>query len=57
VDNYIKLYPLKSAKHFRFLLLPKYLELRSLKAHLAPENTILGKAWKEFLDKWEHYSS
>jgi hypothetical protein len=57
VNNYIKLYPLKSAKHFRFLLLPKYFELRSLKAHLAPENTILGKAWKEFLNNWEHYSS
>jgi hypothetical protein len=53
VDDYIKLYPLKSAKHFRFLLLPKYHELRALKAHLAPENTILGKVWKEFIYKWE----
>ena len=56
-ENYIKLYPLKSAKRFRFLLLPKYYELRSLKAHLAPENSLSGKAWKEFLKKWESYSN
>jgi len=55
IENYIKLYPLKSGKQFRFKLLPKYYELRQLKAHLATENSILGKSWKEFLKKWENY--
>jgi hypothetical protein len=55
IENYIKLFPLKSGKQFRFNLLPKYYELRQLKAHLATPNTLLGKSWKEFLNKWENY--
>lgn len=55
--NYLKVYPLKSGKQFRINLLDKYYELRLLKAHLAPENSLLGKSWKEFMDKWESYSN
>jgi hypothetical protein len=54
-ENYLKLYPLKSGKQFRINLLDKYYELRLLKAHLAPDNSLLGKSWKQFLDKWESY--
>jgi len=56
-ENYLKVYPLKSGKQFRINLLNKYYELRGLKAHLAPETSLLGKSWKEFLDKWESYSN
>nr|AYE93360.1 LAGLIDADG homing endonuclease [Termitomyces sp.] len=54
--EYFKLNPCKSAKFNRIYAIPKYYELRDLKAHLAEESTILGKAWKKFLlrwDKWE----
>jgi len=57
IINYLKFYPLKSGKQFRINLLDKYYELRLLKAHLAPENSLLGKSWKEFLNKWESYSN
>jgi hypothetical protein len=56
-ENYLKVYPLKSGKQFRINLLDKYYELRLLKAHLASENSLLGKSWKQFLDKWESYSN
>jgi LAGLIDADG endonuclease len=54
--EYFKLNPCRSAKLNRIKAVPKYHELRSLKAHLAKDSTILGKAWKKFLlrwDKWE----
>jgi len=54
--EYFKLNPCRSAKLNRINAVPKYYELRGLKAHLAGESTILGKAWKKFLlrwDKWE----
>jgi hypothetical protein len=54
--DYFKLNPCRSAKLNRINAIPKYYELRDLKAHLAEESTILGKAWKKFLlrwDKWE----
>jgi len=53
---YFKLNPCRSAKLNRINAITKYLDLRDLKAHLAKESTILGKAWKKFLlrwDKWE----
>ena len=54
--EYFKLNPCRSAKLNRINAVPKYYELRGLKAHLAEESTILSKAWKKFLlrwDKWE----
>lgn len=53
--NYFEKNPPISAKHKRLKLIPKYLELRGLKAHNALPNTILGKAWTSFLKKWDNY--
>ena len=53
--NYFNKYPLRSAKLSRIKLVPKYYELRRLKAHIASVNTILGKTWKEFLIKWNNF--
>jgi hypothetical protein len=50
--EYFKLNPCRSAKLNRINAVPKYSELRGLKAHLAEESTILGKAWKKFLLRW-----
>jgi hypothetical protein len=51
--KYFKLNPCRSAKLNRINAVPKYYELRDLKAHLAEESTILGKAWKKFLLRWD----
>lgn len=53
--EYFKLYPPRSAKFARIKLIPKYHELRSIKAHIAPVNSVLGKAWKQFLVKWDSF--
>ena len=37
-------------------MIPKYFELRKLKAYKVSENTELGKAWKNFLINWNNYS-
>jgi hypothetical protein len=42
--DYFKLNPCRSAKLNRINAITKYLELRDLKAHLAEDSTILGKA-------------
>jgi hypothetical protein len=43
--------PSKSAKYKRLKAINKYYELKDLKAHLANDNSILGKAWKKFVLK------
>jgi len=53
--NYFILCPSRSAKHNRLKSISRYYELRELKAHLASENSILGKAWKKFLLKWSKF--
>jgi hypothetical protein len=53
--NYFEKCPSMSAKHNRLKLIPKYLELRSLKAHKALPNTLQGKAWTSFLKKWNNF--
>lgn len=53
--NYFKIYKPRSQKFTRLQLAYKYYELRSLKAHKASVNSVLGKAWKEFLIKWESF--
>ena len=56
--DYFKICPCRSAKLNRINAIHKYIELRELKAHLAGNTTILGKAWKIFLlrwDKWEKH--
>lgn len=49
------MYPPRSAKLARIKLILKYYELRKLGAHRASENSVLGKAWKQFLIKWNSY--
>jgi hypothetical protein len=53
--DYFKLYPSRSAKHNRFKAIPRYFELRTLKAHLATKTSILGKEWIKFISKWEKF--
>jgi len=53
--NYFKLYEPRSAKLARIRLIDKYYELRKLGAYRAPEKSILGKAWKQFLIKWDSF--
>jgi hypothetical protein len=53
--NYFILCPSRSAKHNRLKSISRYYELRELKAHLASENSILGKAWKKFLLRWSKF--
>jgi hypothetical protein len=53
--DYFKKCPPKSAKINRLLAIKRYHELRALKAHLATDNSILGKAWKKFLIRWDKW--
>lgn len=53
--DYFNLCPSRSAKHNRLKLIKRYHELRDLKAHLASDQSILGKAWKKFLLKWDKF--
>jgi len=53
--NYFILFPSRSSKHNRLKLISKYFELKELKAHLASDNSILGKTWKKFLFKWSNF--
>lgn len=51
--EYLKKNPLKGKKKkHRFHLLPTYFKLKTLKAHLAPENSIEFKAWQNFCNQW-----
>lgn len=34
-------------------MIKRFYKLKKLKAHLAPENSVLNKAWNIFLDKWQ----
>jgi hypothetical protein len=42
--EYFKLYPSRSGKTQRLHLIPKYYELKILKAHVASSETLLGKS-------------
>jgi hypothetical protein len=53
--DYFKLCPSRSAKHNQLKAITRYYELKNLKAHLATDNSILGKAWKKFTLKWEKW--
>jgi len=52
--HYFTLCPSRSAKHNRLKRIKNYYELRDFKAHLASDNSILGKDWKNFLIKWQN---
>lgn len=50
IIKYFKKYPSKSAKNNRLHLIPKFFELKNMKAHLSEPNTfLLKKSWEIFL--------
>ena len=53
--EYFKIYPSRSAKKNRLHLIPKYYELKDLKAHKALPGTFLEKSWQYFYNKWLKY--
>ena len=53
--EYFKIYPSRSAKKNRLHLIPKFYELKDLKAHKALPGTFLEKSWKYFNNKWLKY--
>lgn len=53
--EYLKEYPSKSAKNNRFYLIPKFYELKDMKAHIAPLGSLLSKSWNIFMNKWNNY--
>jgi LAGLIDADG endonuclease len=53
--EYFKKYPSRSAKNNRLHLIPKFYELKNMKAHIATPETFLAKSWDVFLKKWMNY--
>ena len=53
--DYFKKYPPRSAKNNRLHLVPKFYELKSMKAHKADSETLLAKSWVIFFKKWMNY--
>lgn len=52
VDDYFKFNPCRSEKIMRIHMVNKFYELRNLHAHKASPDSVLGKAWKHYLIKW-----
>jgi len=55
IVEYFKNHPSRSAKNKRLHLIPKYYELKDLKAHKALPGTFLEKSWQYFYQKWLKY--
>lgn len=55
--KYIKVCPTRSIKGSRLFLVKEYYRLINLKAHKAPEGSILQKAWINFNHKWKKNST
>jgi hypothetical protein len=53
--EYFKQHPSRSAKCKRLHLVPKFYELKSMKAHQALPETFLEKSWTIFFKKWINY--
>lgn len=53
--DYFKKYPSRSAKNNRLHLVPKLYELKGMKAHTAPSESLLAKSWDTFIKKWNNY--
>lgn len=54
IDNYNKLFPSRTIKQKRLLLVTEFFELKALKAFNQPSNTLLYKAWLNFENKWKY---
>jgi hypothetical protein len=57
VNNYFKINPCRSEKMIRINMVDKFYELRKLHAHNASANSVLTKAWKHYLIKWNSVTS
>lgn len=55
--EYFKIHPSRSAKNNRLHLVPKYFELKDIKANKALPGTLLEKSWKYFYNKWLKYEN
>jgi len=55
--EYFKKYPSRSAKNNRLHLVPKFYELKSLKAYNAAPESFLFKGWEIFIKKWMNYDN
>lgn len=53
--EYFKKNPSRSAKQNRLHLIPKFYELKDLKAHKALPDSYLAKSWEYFYQKWLAY--
>lgn len=53
--EYFKKYPSRSAKNNRLHLVPKIYELKGMKAHTAPSESLLAKGWDTLMSKWKNY--
>jgi hypothetical protein len=53
--EYFQKYPSRSAKNNRLHLVPKFYELKGMKAHKAEPETLLAKSWEIFFKKWLNY--
>ena len=53
--DYFTKHPSRSAKNNRLHLVPKFYELKNLKAHNASPETFLAKSWEIFIKKWLNY--
>ena len=55
--EYFKNHPSRSAKNNRLHLVPKFYQLKDLKAHKALPGSNLDKSWKYFFIKWLNYEN
>jgi hypothetical protein len=55
--EYFKNHPSRSAKSNRLHLIPKFYNLKDLKAHKALSGTKLEKSWQYFFNKWLNYEN
>lgn len=53
--QYFKNNPSRSLKNNRLHLIPKYYELKDMKAHISSYDSLLFKSWNIFLDNWKKY--
>jgi hypothetical protein len=53
--EYFKMCPSRSAKNNRLHLVPKFYELKDMKAHKAELDTLLAKSWSIYIQKWKNY--
>lgn len=55
VNDYFKVNPCRSEKMMRISMVNDFYRLRNLRAHSVSEKTVLGKAWKYFMIKWNSF--